>query len=178
MIEAMIGFRAVILLLVTLPSICTNPARADEAQDAVELLSYALQCPNKPHKSESRGGTSFFHDTNKFSGTRDFLRIEGSRKFDDDSTANSVVTAQFSDLDETETYATSNDPPQHLVSFSCAKDRPCIKLKIEGDDRNNVFNYQAVEACDAESAKSVKLAIDALIRLNKPNGSQGAARRR
>jgi hypothetical protein len=123
---------------------------ADEAQDAVDLLSYALQCSTTPYRTTH--GMAVCHDIDRFKGSANLLRIEGDTKCDDGSVTTGSWAVKFADIDETEF---ARNAAGRLV------------LWVFSSQGINFSKFTALDFCDAETAKSAKLAIDTLIRLNK-----------
>jgi len=166
---------------------------AGDAEDAVELLSYALKCPRKPVTTGpgyyDAGATStaliFTLLTVRYVGDAHQMVIEKEVTFDNRAAAKWTERASFADL-----YAAFT-VQQHSLSVQCSPSHyGCFKseateangqrvdqLEEGGGKRITAGGYTVVwpdnstqaslELCDAETAKRAKLAIDTLIQLNK-----------
>ena len=133
--------------------------KADEAQDAVELLFYALKCAIKPSTGEVFGHVELSLTIHKFTGNARQLIVEEEKTWDDGTVLNRTVKANFAELDDRVTTIELNDTPTADVYIVCANNRACIDLIVR--------KFELIEICDLAEAKHAKLAIETLIRFNR-----------
>jgi hypothetical protein len=146
---------------------------ADEAQDAIDLLSTSLKCPINTYKSEKLrigdfDSPVFMHATNEWSGTRRELRIHSKSYMGSGDKDEYDTTARFANL-ESAAVTEDNvfDPPQPAVLISCLKGAECIRLEAGPWEYWTSYSRTMISVCDQDTAESVKIAIDTLINLNK-----------
>jgi hypothetical protein len=141
--------------------------RADDAQDAVDLLALALKCPIKPLRGWSDTSDWFEHVTNEFKGTKSTFRVHISTE--GDNTMNYSEESRFADLASTKIEpGYSRDPPHPVfeppkLTLFCRGQQPCLKATY-----SSAFSKQfQFYVCDGKAAQNAKLAIDTLIKLNR-----------
>jgi hypothetical protein len=173
--------------------VCLFPAkvRADDAKDAVELLSYALSCPNKPGSRVANGMEYHSLWISRFTGTATQLSIETFSIVDDQNGVNGQTNSTaFSNLksphfskydDEVDLHIgcrrgtdvsggigmSSSSCFRTLYSVNC---NPGNKSACVREDRVRYVGGIGVRLCDETAARNAKLAIDTLIKLNGGGG--------
>jgi hypothetical protein len=175
-----------ISILFALSCFVTTNCLADEAQEAVALLSDALKCPN-PVDSVERDPPRHFTDQtdtifettqqiNKYAGTTDYLIIDNETRHGDGHVTGYSFTVPYSIL--LSTTVVEEEGSIRLI-LKCAPNSECIHmlykpgscgsiLKIcRDDDPNASYEDQDVKFCDAETAGYAKLAIDTLMKQSR-----------
>jgi hypothetical protein len=182
-------------MLFTLICFLTTTCLADDAQEAVALLSDALKCPISPKIVDSNDTDitarmttlSGIHIVNKYTGTEEYLQIETEKRISSgyQFMNRTVYRVPYSQL----AYSSINFVNgRYGVVWLCDSDRgACTSVRFANVSCSpNTDNYclddlpyrmsstarQAIELCDAETAGYAKLAIDTLIRHAKSNALQ------
>jgi hypothetical protein len=151
-----------------------NCCMAGEVEDAVELLSEALKCPNKFDWREESGDVHVFHIINRFVGDTKTLRIQINIRFDSGAEVTRFISAKFADLYPNGGVFTDSIRHKQYINLNCAIDG-CVTYfttQLYGDafvpypleDEDGASPTTVV--CDEDNANFVKLAVDTLIRLN------------
>jgi hypothetical protein len=179
-----------ISVLFALSCFVTTHCLADEAQEAVALLSDALKCPNPSKIVESNDpditdrmiNLSVTHIVNKYTGTNEYLQVETEKRISSgyNFMNRTVYRVPYSKL----AYSSVNlVNGKYGVVWLCEPDQgDCTSVRFAnvscnrstGDDCMDELPYrtsstarQAIELCDAETAGYAKLAIDTLIKLSR-----------
>ena len=182
-----------VTLLVLCCSGLTSPARADEAQDAVELLKISMQCPlktqtkvlydykltpDKTHVFKQTTATYVSHAECKYLGDQHRLRIEYLVAGGDHPELPSTngYAGDYSQLESPTIVAENSFDPDvidggaMIVDVKCIGDAKCFDHDYHHGDFTPNFPpmpHAPIRVCDAETAAHVKMAIDILIRLNR-----------
>ena len=114
----------VLLSAVLIPLNC---CMADEAEDAVELLSEALKCPNKSAWVERDDQIKTYHIINRFVGDTKTLRVQTDIRFHDRAGLAQSFSANFADLREV-LFRADGD----YVVFSCGTSASCVTREATG----------------------------------------------
>jgi hypothetical protein len=142
--------------------------RADDAQDAVDLLTLAMKCPIKPLRGSSDTSDIFEHYTYNFTGTTSIFRFYGVTKDGEGNTQKWSEEARFADLKSLKIEPgyeyfgkyPSFQPPE--LTLFCSGDRECTKVNNKKSNKRTRFYV-----CDDKAAEDAKLAIDTLINLTR-----------
>jgi hypothetical protein len=162
---------------------------ADDAQDALELLTYSLKCPLKPKVERATEGTAT-HTVQKFSGDKSVFRVEETITRVGDMERHNVFTAAFSRLGSVSVLGDKDENPSLLLTCAgpqirqvpdgplVSRPEECITAKI---DSSNTFQSgprtaASLSACDLETANHIKLGIEILIKLNKKKSERSLNR--
>jgi hypothetical protein len=162
--------RAPLLSVLSFAPAFTELCKADDAQDALELLGYALKCAIKPYLTYTGDSPTLIVNRSVGNAHQLAIETEVTSVSKDGSLDPHVirVDANFSDLDKVDIHEGDNNsgadvywahPP--TVEPHCSNDRRCITVA-----GSSLSNY-SIEVCDAATAARAKLAIDTLIELNK-----------
>jgi hypothetical protein len=138
--------------------------KADDAQDAVDLLTYALKCAIKPFTYEVNGYVTSSLTIRKFKGDAHQLVIEEEITWDNGTVLNHTEKANFAEIDDKSIeIRPRSDSRAANVFYGCTNNRTCVISAAIGFPMNTGM----IEVCDLATAKHTKLAIETLIRLNK-----------
>jgi hypothetical protein len=159
--------RAYLAFIVAILITQSSALRADDAQDAIDLLTATLKCPIKPIRSGSDTSDIFDHWTHNFSGTKSIFRMYSVHKDGEGNTWNLSPEARFADLDWVEIEPASHNPPPYSgppgLRLHCRGGRDCAKDGVPPAPMAVLDFY----VCDGKAADDAKVAIDTLIKLNR-----------
>jgi hypothetical protein len=133
---------------------------ADEAKDAVSLLSYAFKCPIP---AATMKGNKKLLEINYFEGNASqfVLHMEFVTEGDSGIHTNTVAF-EYADIEKVEVKTRGDST---YIDFECARDRKWVSWN--SDVTGKGMPGWTVEVCDLDSARHVKLGLDTLIRINR-----------
>lgn len=167
--------KQVVTLLLVMAS--ASPAYADDASDAVEVLTNAMKCPLKPRQTLDKSFIVNPHlksfVVNRFTGSKEFFGVE--TKYSDTSGIkwNRRISAKFSDLTSVAVTQESGEYGFVRVGTACLKNikAGCLTVTTTGEQTEksrypNKYNFE-IDICNIKNAGFAKLALETLIKLNR-----------
>jgi hypothetical protein len=166
---------AVFLFGLTLAPFYATPCCADDAQDAVELLTDSLNCNHyKPDVSPlvrslktGERNTIVSLTVSKYLGdTRQLIVVEETTRdaHDYKETYKTTLRANFANLDSNDIRFEHDEG--YTVGVACLQHLDCITVK-DGHSKQAKTNMSGFRVCDSETAERVKFEIETLINLNR-----------
>jgi hypothetical protein len=146
------------------------PCKADDAEDAVEILTLSLNCPHKPDvqelvrsKVDGERRTMISHTISKYLGDAHRLVVEEQTTYDKGDKHKFTVRASFANLDAK---GTGFNPATNAVLIGCLHNLDCLTWQSD-NGKPAKTNMSGFEVCNQETAERVKFGIETLIKLNQ-----------
>ena len=140
------------------------PCRADDAEDAVELLYALSEVSPKARRVKVDGErrTIISHTISKYLGDSRKLVLAEETTYDTGRVFTWTRTANFADLDMKYIERNGNS-----VSLQCLENRgECITVKSKGQ-KPTKSSFMGIDVCNSATAERTKLAIETLTKLSK-----------
>jgi hypothetical protein len=156
--------------ITSLVIICfTAQCLAGDAEDAVDILTNAFKCPLPVIYPKITSVITSFRGNRRLYRTVTQVADLGS------SITTTTVSAAFSELSGIKDYSYLNTPDSNALDIVCTAKRNCISYhehitymnSSHQDNLAEAKSSQNVRFCDKEAVGYAKLAIEALIKLNK-----------
>jgi hypothetical protein len=174
--------RSITATIVCCALVCARPAFSQQtrADQAVELLRLAIQCPTAPQQELSEGKPSerevvgWITSDSEYLGDRETLRIQTIQtKRHHDRTANRIfvitekilITAKYSDLVEVSAEATLF---WRMLFASCRDKVPCVSVRrgTSSSSESQSAPTLAFDFCEDDTLQRAKIAVQELITFN------------
>jgi hypothetical protein len=148
---------------------------AEEAEVAVQLLTYAFACPVPPHIEDANEIST--HSVNRFVGDKEYFVLESDNESNTQKYGHHVshyeLRAKYPDL-IVKTFTGAPCMAQICITLGCRNDRKCITLRYiigpseggriyqEGSSGVEERDFMGYEVCDRKTAGAIERAMATL----------------